>query len=54
MRKEKDAGPVTIREPGTNETHTGYIKNVNQISYRDGGDMLSGIELVYERWSVAA
>ena len=46
IRKLKNAGPVTIREPFTNETHTAYITAVNEVA--------EGIEVVYERWQINA
>jgi len=54
LRKLKDAGPITIREPDTNETHSAYVKAVGLIRY-DGLDGPSqGIELIVERFTVAA
>jgi hypothetical protein len=46
VRKLKNAGPFTLREPSTNETFTAYISAVNEVP--------TGIEVVYERWQIAA
>lgn len=54
LRQQKNAGPVTIREPGTNETHTAYVKQVNDILYATSTGQSRGLEIVYERFSAAA
>lgn len=53
LRKSKDAGPVTIREPGTNETHTAYVKQVNDVLYSTTTGQARGVEVIYERFAVA-
>jgi len=50
LRKLKNAGVKTIREPGTNETFSGQIIAVND-TVQDG---VQAVELVAYRWSVAA
>jgi hypothetical protein len=46
LRWLKNAGPQTIGEPGTNEDFTGYIRSVNIVP--------AGIEVLYDRWQIAA
>ena len=54
LRKQKDSGPVTIREPNTNETFTAYVKQVNDILYSTKDAEARGVEVVFERFSAAA
>jgi len=50
LRKLKNAGMRTIREPATNETFSGQIIAVNDIVYNGA----QAVELLAYRWAVAA
>lgn len=54
LRKLKDAGPFTTREPDTNENHTCYIKEVNTIRYQTDTGYADGVQIQYERFAAAA
>ena len=49
LRKLKDAGPISVREPGTNESTSVYIRSVNQIA-----GAVPGVQIEYDRFAVSA
>ena len=51
LRKLKDAGPVAVFEPGTNESTNCYIQSVDIVQEAGVGEALA---LTYWRWAVAA
>jgi hypothetical protein len=52
-RKWVDAGPLTIREVETNETHSAYVRVANLIHYQTDTGYDDGVEVLMDRWTIA-
>lgn len=54
LRKLVDAGPITTREPDTNETYTAYFKSANTVWFATDSGYSQGVELTWNRYVVSA